>query len=68
MSDYKRPVDLYYTDEAPLYKIMRVVVRRGFIFAYRSLETAGRHQIGDKKNPIHICDVQTMTEAFSRQL
>ena len=54
-------------DEGLLYKTTRVVVRRGLVVAYRSLVTAGRQQVEDK-TPIHIADVQTMTEAFSLEL
>ena len=54
-------------DEGLLYKTTRVVERKGLIVGYRALVTAGRIQSEDK-TPIHIADVQAMTEEFSQQL
>ena len=44
-----------------------VVVRRGLIVSFRALITAGKQQVEDK-TPIHIADVQTMTEEFLQRL
>ena len=40
-------------------------MRTGCIVAYHSLVTAARQQV-ENKTPIHIADVLTTTEAFSR--
>ena len=52
-------------DERLLYKTTGVVERKGLIVGYCALVTAGRMQ-SVEKTPIHIADVQAMTEEFSR--
>ena len=54
-------------DEGLLYNTTRVVVWRRLIVGFRALVTAGRQQIEDK-TPIHIADLQSMTENFARPL
>ena len=54
-------------EDGLLYKTTRVVVRKGLIVGYRALITAGRQQIEDK-TPVHVFDLQSMTEEFSRPL
>ena len=48
-------------------KTTRVVVRKGLIVGFRALITAGRQQMEDK-TPVHVADLQSMTEEFSRRL
>ena len=50
-------------DEGLFYNVTSVVVRLGLTVAYRSLAASGRQQVEDK-TPIHIADVQTMTDLF----
>ena len=45
----------------------RVVVRSGLIVGFRALITAGKQQVKDK-TPVHIADVQSMTEEFLQRL
>ena len=54
-------------DEELLYNTTKVVVWRGLIVGFRALVTAGKQQIEDK-TPIHIADLQSMTEDFARRL
>ena len=54
-------------EDGLLYKTTRVVVRKGLIVGFRALITAGRQQIEDK-TPVHVADLQSMTEEFSRRL
>ena len=55
-------------DGGLLYKTTRVVVRRGLIVGFIALIiTAGKQQVEDK-TPIHIADIQTMTEEFLQRL
>ena len=57
----------YHIDEGLLYKTTRVIVRRGIIVGFRALITAGRQRV-ENKTPVHIADVQSMTEEFLRRL
>jgi hypothetical protein len=67
LEDFQHLVGKPHMDEGLLYKTTRVVVRKGFIIAFRSLVTAGREQIEDK-TPIHVADVKLMTEQIERRL
>ena len=67
VSDFDWLVGQQHIDEGLLYKTTRVVVRRGLIVGFRALITAGRQQV-EYKTPVHIADVQSMTEEFLRQL
>ena len=62
VSDYDWLVGQYHMEDGLLYKTTRVVVRRGLIVGFRSLITNGKKMIEDNKVPIHIADVQLMTE------
>ena len=54
-------------DEGLLYTTTRVVVRRGLNVDIRALlVTAGKQKIEDK-TPIHIADLQSMTEDYVRR-
>jgi hypothetical protein len=65
--DFQYLVGKYHMEDGLLFKTTRVVVRRGLIVGFRCLVTAGRPQTEDK-TPIHIADLQSMTEGFSQQL
>ena len=68
VSDFDWLVGQHHIDEGLLYnKTTRVVVRRGLIVGFRALITAGRQQV-EYKTPVHIADVQSMTEEFLRRL
>ena len=67
VGDFDWLVGQYHMDEGLLYKTTRVIVRRDLIVGFRSLITAGKVQVEDK-TPIHIADLQSMTEEFSRRL
>ena len=67
VSDYDWLVGQYHMEDGLLYKTTRVVVRRGLIVGFRSLITNGKTMIEDKV-PIHIADVQLMTEELARRL
>ena len=67
VSDFDWLVGQHHMDGEPLYKTTRVIVRRGLIVGFRVLITAGKQQIEDK-TPIHIADIQTMTEEFLQRL
>ena len=57
----------HHKDGGLFYKTTWVVVRRGLIVGFRALVTAGKQQVGDK-TPIHIADIQSMTEEFLQRL
>ena len=67
VSDFDWLVGQHRIDKGLLYETSRVVVRRGLIVGFRALITAGRQQVEDK-TPLHIADVQNMTEEFLRRL
>ena len=67
VEDFDYLIDKHHMDDGLLYKTTRVIVRRGLIVGFRALITAGKQQIEDK-TPIHIADLQEMTEDFARQL
>ena len=66
VSDFDWLVGQHHKDGGLLYKTTRVVVRGGLIVGICALITAGKQQVED--TPIHIADVQTMTEEFLRRL
>ena len=65
--NFDRLVGKSHMDEGLMYNTTRVVVWRGLIVDFCALVTAGRHQIEDK-TPIHIADLQSMTEDIARRL
>ena len=67
VSDFDWLIGTHHMDDGMLYKINRVVIRRGLIVGFRSLIVNGRTTVEDK-TPIHIADLQEMTEDFSRRL
>ena len=67
VSDFDWLVGQYHMEDGLLFKTTRVVVRRGLIVGFRSLITNGKTMIEDKV-PIHIADVQLMTEELARRL
>ena len=68
VTDYDYLVGKHHIDEGLLYITTRVVVekRGNFIVGYRALVTSGRQQIEDK-TPIHIADVQSLTEKLAKR-
>ena len=68
VSDFDWLVDQHHMEDGLLYKTTRVVVRKGLIVGFRALITAGRQQIEDKTPVLHVADLQSMTEEFSRRL
>ena len=67
VSDFDWLVGTHHMEDGLLYKTTRVVVRRGLIVGFRSLVTDGKVMIEDK-TPIHIADVQLMTEELARRM
>jgi hypothetical protein len=67
VEDFQYLVGQMYMDEGLLYKTTRVVARKGLIVGFRALITAGVQQIEDK-TPIHVADVQELTEVTARQM
>ena len=67
VSDFNWLVGQHHMDGGLLYKTTRVVVSRGLIVGFGALITAGKQQVEDK-TPIHIADIQTMTEEFLQRL
>lgn len=65
--DFNWLIGKYHMEEGLLDKTTRVVVQKGLIVGYRSLITEGKMMIEDK-TPIHIADVQAMTEELARRL
>ena len=63
LEKYQYLVNTYHIDdkEELLYRVNRVVVRKGVIVAYQSPVTAGMVGVEDK-TPIHIADVERMTK------
>jgi hypothetical protein len=56
-------VNTHHTDEGFLYKITRVLVRKGLIVGFRALITADRQQI-EEQTSIHIKDLEEMTKQY----
>ena len=67
VSDFNWLIGTHHMDEGMLFKINRVVVRRGLIVGYRSLIVNGSTMVEDK-TPIHIADLQQLTEEFAKRL
>jgi hypothetical protein len=67
VNDFNWLVGKYHMEDGLLYKTTRVVVRKGLIVGYRSLITDGKTMIEDK-TPIHIADLQSMTEELAQRL
>ena len=61
VADFNWLIGTYHMEDGLLYKTTRVVVRRGLIVGFRSLITDGKTMI-ENKTPIHIADLQSMTE------
>ena len=66
VSDFDWLVGQHHRDGGLVYKTTRVVVRMGLVVGFRDLITAGKQQVD--KTPIHIADIQTMTEEFLQRL
>ena len=60
-------VGQHYMEDRFLYKKTRIVIRRELIVGYGSVITEGMQVIKDK-TPIHVADLQSMTEKFSQRL
>lgn len=67
LTDFDYLIGKHHMEEGLLYITTRVVIRRGLIVGFRALVTGGRQQIEDK-TPIHIADVQLMTEELARRV
>jgi hypothetical protein len=67
VSDFNWLVGTHHMEDGLLYRTTRVVVRKGLIVGFRALVTEGKQMIEDK-TPIHIADLQLMTEELSRRL
>ena len=67
VSDFDYLINQHHMDECLLYVNTRVVIRRGLIVGFRALVTGGKRQVEDK-TPIHIADLQEMTESFAKRV
>jgi len=67
VADFDYLVGRCHEDGGLMYKITRVVVRKGLIVGYRALINSGREQIEDK-TPIHVSDLKEMTEDLARRM
>ena len=56
VSDFDWLIGTHHMDDGMLYKINRVVIRRGLIVGFRGLIVNGRTTVEDKA-PIHIADL-----------
>ena len=70
-SDSKDPSDFHLVgthhiddEDGLVYSTTRVVVRKGFIVAYRKLVTQGEPQPREEATPIHVADVVRMSAAL----
>jgi hypothetical protein len=65
-ADYQFLVGTQHIDDEDglVYETTRVVVRKGYIVAFRRLVTSGEVQPREESTPIHIADVARMTAAL----
>ena len=66
LEDYDYLVGTHHIDDEDglVYETTRVVVRKGFIVAYRRLVTSGERKPREEATPIHVADVVRMTAAL----
>jgi hypothetical protein len=65
-ADYQYLIGQHHLDDEDglVYETTRVVVRKGFIVAYRRLITSGEFKPREESTPIHIADIVRMTAAL----
>jgi hypothetical protein len=66
LEDYDYLVGTNHIDDEDglVYETTRVVVRKGFIVAYRRLLTSGEQKPREEATPLHVADVARMTAAL----
>jgi hypothetical protein len=67
VSDFKYLEGRHHMDEGLLFITTRIVERKGLIVGFRALVASGKTQIEDK-TPIHVADLQEMTEQLAKRL